>query len=84
MFVGARQSVFLHQMAVRLLELSSHTKGRYGPLCCMVQHLGTTTLLKVKPNLSEELLNAMAEQALAPYVYIHFDILFLAYLAKGR
>jgi len=55
-------------MAESLLALNWHTKGRYEPLCVIVQYVGTWQLLKLSPQLPVELLTAMEEQILAPYV----------------
>ena len=65
-------SEFLAQEVRRLIELGWHVKGKYGPLCCIVDLVGPHVLLQQRPDLPAILLNSLAEQTLASYVRTHF------------
>ena len=64
----AGSSSFLLSVVQSLLGLDWHVKGKYGPLCCMVDHVGVSKLLQLCPNITQQLLMAIREQPLACYV----------------
>ena len=70
-FVEPQDSTFLREMCESLLSMGPQQKGRYGPLCCMVDHVGARALLALRPDLPVQLLQSMGEQALVSYVSCH-------------
>ena len=69
------ESEFLNTEMNELMALDWHIKGKYGPLCSIVDILGSSILLKHTPNLPQLLLDSLTEQSLASYVRIFFLIL---------
>ena len=63
-------SQFLAKKISELMELGWHVKGKYGPLCCLVDLVGPDMLLKQRPDLPLVLLESLSEQTLACYVRI--------------
>ena len=70
------ESEFLATELNELMTLDWHVKGKYGPLCCLVDILGSSTLLKHTSNLPLLLLDSLSEQTLACYVRILFFFIF--------
>lgn len=62
------QSGFLMSTTQSILDLDWHSKGKYGPLCCLVELLGASPLMQLCSGIAERLLAAISEQTLACYV----------------
>ncbi|XP_054712969.1 thyroid adenoma-associated protein homolog [Uloborus diversus] len=67
--MSAQQSRLLKNMAFYLLnDLPYHSSGKYGLLSCIVEVIGTNTLLQWHPSFPEELFNALEDINLVSHV----------------
>ena len=63
-----RKSVFLHSLTRSLLQMDWSMKGKYGPLCSMVDSIGVSEILLMTEDLPAVMMNSAKEQSLACYV----------------
>ncbi|XP_013405137.1 thyroid adenoma-associated protein homolog [Lingula anatina] len=72
-----RQSTFLVTLAEKLIHSNKHLKGKYASLSCLVEYVGTKALIKVEPNLCQDLLEVLSEQAMASHASELLEKLFI-------
>lgn len=70
---------YIIQLTHSLLALDWHTKGKYGSLACLVEHLGAEYLLKLDASLPSRLLVLMGDQTLATYSSELLEKLFVSH-----
>ena len=63
-----RGDPFLLKLLQDLISVSWHVRGKYGPLGCLAQHLGTERIVGLYPTMHHTVLDMMGEQTLVPYV----------------
>lgn len=73
---------YIIQLTHSLLALDWHTKGKYGSLACLAEHLGAEYLLKLDASLPSRLLSLMGDQTLATYSSELLERLFVSH--KGQ
>lgn len=73
---------YVIQLTRSLLALDWHTKGKYGSLACLAEHLGAEYLLKLDGSLPSRLLALMGDQTLATYSSELLERLFVSH--KGQ
>lgn len=65
-------------MTVYLLkDLPAHNRGKYGMLRCIVEKIGTETILEWDSSLPSELYKVLEERSLVSHVNYYFFIAFL-------
>ncbi|CAH1790645.1 unnamed protein product, partial [Owenia fusiformis] len=75
----ATSSEFVLGIAREVLSTCLSAKGKYGTLCELVHHIGTSKLLELKPGLPTELLGVMGEQTLSGHVSEVLERLFISH-----
>uniref|UniRef100_X2AWR9 tRNA (32-2'-O)-methyltransferase regulator THADA n=1 Tax=Capitella teleta TaxID=283909 RepID=X2AWR9_CAPTE len=70
---GPKLSPFLLDTTRSILALDWNSKGKYGPLCCLVEHIGATQVLNICPDITHHLFRVIQEQQLACYVSELYD-----------
>nr|XP_023660134.1 thyroid adenoma-associated protein isoform X1 [Paramormyrops kingsleyae] len=73
---------FVVRLTQSLLGLEWHSRGKYGSLGCLVEHLGAEHLLALEPTLPALLLSLMGDQTLAPYASDLLEKLFVSHRAE--
>ncbi|XP_053357978.1 thyroid adenoma-associated protein [Clarias gariepinus] len=73
---------YIKQLTHSLLALDWHTKGKYGSLASLAEHLGAEYLLKLDASLPSRLLALMGDQTLATYSSELLEKLFVSH--KGQ
>ncbi|KAM6355231.1 tRNA (32-2'-O)-methyltransferase regulator THADA [Podargus strigoides] len=58
---------FLARLIKRLLSLEWHVKGKYASLGCLVECVGTESILQLDRTIPVQILDVMNDQSLAPY-----------------
>ncbi len=70
-------SAWLHQLMDSLLDMGWDMKGKYGPLCGLIEHITTTKLLQTSSTLPQDVLQASKEQLLVSYANELLEKLFV-------
>lgn len=73
---------YIVQLTHSLLELDWHTKGKYGSLACLAEHLGAEYLLELDVSLPSRLLALMGDQTLATYSSELLERLFVSHKSQ--
>lgn len=61
---------FVRDLSRKLCEINMFVRGKYGPLCCLVNVLGAQAMLKIHPSIPEDLMSLMTDQTVVPHVRI--------------
>ncbi|XP_074661192.1 tRNA (32-2'-O)-methyltransferase regulator THADA-like [Tubulanus polymorphus] len=72
-------SPLFYELATSLLKTSWHSKGKFGPLCTIVDYLGVGNMLAISASLPDDVLRAVREQTLASYASELFEKLMLSH-----
>ncbi|KAG8584256.1 hypothetical protein GDO81_008754 [Engystomops pustulosus] len=71
------QDPFLSELTHKLLNLEWHSKGKYASLACLVECVGTETLLSVDERIPSQILDVMSDQSFAPYASNLLEAMFI-------
>lgn len=66
--VDPRCDQFLVDLSKKLCEINVFVRGKYGPLCCLVDVLGAQAMLEIHPRIAEDLMFVMSDQNIVPHV----------------
>lgn len=58
---------FFARLLKRLMSLEWHVKGKYASLGCLVECVGTESILQLDRTIPAQILDVMSDQSLAPY-----------------
>ncbi|XP_036403279.1 thyroid adenoma-associated protein [Megalops cyprinoides] len=78
----AASDPFVAELTRAVLALEWHSRGKYGSLACLVEHLGADRLLALDARLPARLLALMGDQTLAPYAGDLLERLFVSHKAQ--
>ena len=59
---------FVADLSRKLCEINVFVRGKYGPLCCLVDVLGAQAMLEIHPRIPENLMAVMTDQTVVPHV----------------
>ncbi len=59
---------FVTDLSRKLCEINMFVRGKYGPLCCLVDVLGARAMLKIHPSIPEDIMFVMTDQTVVPHV----------------
>lgn len=49
-------------------------RGKYGPMCCLVDVLGARAMLEIRPSIPEDIMIVMTDQTVVPHVRLGYSI----------
>jgi hypothetical protein len=59
---------FVADLSKKLCEINMFVRGKYGPLCCLVDVLGAQAMLEIHPSIPEDIMFVMTDQTVVPHV----------------
>lgn len=57
----------------KLCEINMFVRGKYGPMCCLVDVLGARAMLEIWPSIPENIMIVMADQTVVPHVRLVYS-----------
>lgn len=73
---------FLKSLTGKLIEVGWHSRGIYGPLCCLTSAVGAKSMLGWYPCIPAQVMNVLKDRMTAPHVCEFFICLFIAYKSE--
>ena len=55
-------------LSKKLCEINVFVRGKYGPLCCLVDVLSAHTMLDIHPSIPKDIMFVMTDQTVVPHV----------------
>ena len=59
---------FVEDLSRKLCEINMFVRGKYGPMCCLVDVLGASAMLEIRPSIPEDIMIVMTDQTVVPHV----------------
>ncbi|XP_031550253.1 thyroid adenoma-associated protein homolog [Actinia tenebrosa] len=66
---------FLKNLTGKLIEVGWHSRGIYGPLCCLTSAVGAKTMLGWYPCIPVQVINVLKDRIIAPHVIDFLDVI---------
>lgn len=59
---------FIADLLKKLCEVNMFVRGKYGPLCCLLDVVGAQAMLEIHPSIPEDVMTVMSDQTVVPHV----------------
>ena len=73
---------FVADLARKLCEIDMFVRGKYGPLCCLVNILGAGAMLKIHPRIPGDIMLVMTDQTVVPHAMEFAEKMFMSHLQE--
>ncbi|CAB4013752.1 Hypothetical predicted protein, partial [Paramuricea clavata] len=73
---------FVVDLSRKLCEINMFVRGKYGPLCCLVDVLGAQAMLEVHPSIPEDIMFVMTDQTVVPHAMEFAEKMFISHLQQ--
>ena len=61
---------FVADLSRKLCKINMFVRGKYGPLCCLVNVIGARAMLEIHPRIPEDIMLVMTDQTVVPHVSV--------------
>ncbi|XP_028408527.1 thyroid adenoma-associated protein homolog [Dendronephthya gigantea] len=73
---------FIADLSKKLCEVNMFVRGKYGPLCCLLDVVGAQAMLEIHPSIPKDVMTVMSDQTVVPHAMEFAERMFISHLQQ--